>query len=352
VSAASLPRIQPTLEQLITAALARIQVTRPEIAEARRRRDLLAAILRKRFPSCRIYVNGSIAHGDALNPLTDVDLGVVIHDMGGVYGPGQRGPSELQKQAADAIRDELGATYPKLRVELTGRKRSIIIRFGDPVTKGQDDFTADLIIAIDNPEAAGLYIPRFTGWDRSHPEQHTKLVLTALKDTDTDFARVVRLLKHWNKGRSKPLCSWNIKALALGSITGPTELIPGLHQWFTHAVAELSSGETEDPAGVAEKPIKLNVTRTRALEILRKALAQLELAQAYEEQSYLALAHDQLAKVFNDTQMLPGPNQDDVLVEAAAHRREHPSRPVTAVPGVGVSGPVRTPAPPVRSWAP
>lgn len=353
MSTAQLPRTLPTLEELVAAALVRIQVTRPEIAEARRRRDELATILRTRFPHCRIYVNGSIAHGDALNPLTDVDLGVVIHDPGGLYGPGKRGPAELQKQAAEAISTALRPTYPNLRVEVADRKRSILIRFGKPVTTGQTDFTADLIIALDNPDAAGLLIPRWTSWDRSHPEKHTELILAALKDTNTAYARIVRLVKHWNRNKSDPpLCSWNIKALALGAITSPVDLIPGLHLWFTHAVAELRIGETEDPAGVAEKPIKLNVARTKAVKVLQDALDELNEACTYEEQGYLVLAHDCLAKLFDDPEMLPRPNQADVLVEAAAHRREHSSSRPRPVPTVGASGPARPTAPSVRSWAP
>jgi len=353
MSTAQLPRTLPTIEQLVTAALGRIQVTRSEITEARRRRDELAKILRPEFPHCRIYVNGSIAHGDALNPLTDVDLGVVIHDPGGIYGPGKRGPSELQEQAADAIRAGLKAVYPNLRVEVASHKRAILVRFGDPVTPGQPDFTADLIIAIDNPDAAGLFIPRYTSWDRSHPEKHTELILTALDNTDTAYARIVRLVKHWNRSTTEPpLCSWNMKALALGAITCPVDLIPGLHLWFTHAIAELRIGETEDPARVAEKPIKLNVTRTKALKALQAGLDRLNEARAYQDQGYLVLAHDSLAKLFNDPEMLPRPNEDDVLVEYAAYRREHPTPRPRPVPAVGVNGPARPTAPGVRSWAP
>jgi len=149
-----------------------------------------------------------------------------------------------------------------------------------------------------------------------------------------------------------PLCSWNLKALALGAITSPVDLIPGQHLWFTHAIAELRIGETEDPAGVAEKPIKLNVTRTKALEVLQKGHERLSEARTYQDQGYLVLAHDSLAKLFNDPEMLPRPNEDDVRVEYAAHRREHATPRPRPVPAVGVSGPARPTAPRVRSWAP
>ncbi|MCR2812978.1 hypothetical protein [Microbacterium sp. zg.Y1084] len=81
----------PTIEKVINDARARIEVTKAEIDEARKRRTAIVAALKKEFVGSRHYFNGSVAHGDALTPLTDVDLGVVIPNPGGVYGPGNRG---------------------------------------------------------------------------------------------------------------------------------------------------------------------------------------------------------------------------------------------------------------------
>jgi predicted nucleotidyltransferase len=193
------PALPPTpqLEQTLDKARRRIEVSMPELTEARRRRDLLAAALRIEFRGCRIYVSGSVAHGDALCPLTDVDVGVVVADPNHLYGPGKRGPAALKERAARAIRDTLKDEYPRLRVIVAGRKRSLLVSFGDPVAKGLQDFTADVIVAVDNPTGAGLYIPRYVGWDRSHPEKHTELVRAAVASSKVSYSRVVRLLKHW-----------------------------------------------------------------------------------------------------------------------------------------------------------
>src|SRR5688572_13695389 len=93
-----------TLENILNAARIRIQVSDEELAEARKRRAAIASVLRAEFPGSRTYVNGSIAHGDALTPLTDVDLGVVVPDPDNQYGPGLKGPKDLKARAADAIR--------------------------------------------------------------------------------------------------------------------------------------------------------------------------------------------------------------------------------------------------------
>lgn len=78
MTAQPLGRPYVSLEDLLDDARGRIQVTKAELDEARARRDALGAALRAEFPSSRVYVNGSVAHGDALTPLTDVDVGVVV----------------------------------------------------------------------------------------------------------------------------------------------------------------------------------------------------------------------------------------------------------------------------------
>lgn len=346
----------PKLEDLLEWARRRIEVEDGELQEARRRRDLIAAALREEFPGSRVYVNGSIAHGDALTPLTDVDLGVVVAEAIDTHGPGKKGPGDLKHRAAGVVRKALKEDYPRLIVEVEGRKRSVLVRFRDPVTAGQDDFTADIIVAIDNVGEDGLFIPRFDAWDRAHPEEHTRLVRDAIDKTEVVFARVVRLLKHWNRSNGKPLCSWNIKALALGCITSPMTHVGGLEEWFAHAVAELSVKETRDPAGVSEKPIKLNEPRTLVLARLREAAAHLERAMVFEAAGYHVLAWEELALMFNDEDTLSRPAQAAVLEEqarkirdekAANDKRTGTPALLTGV-GAGSLGDRRD----VRSWAP
>lgn len=222
-------------------------------------------------------------------------------------------------RAADAIRMALRGDFPDLVVVVEGRKRSVLVRFRNPVTSGQDDFTADVIIAVDNVAEDGLFIPRFQTWDRADPEEHTRLIRNAIDKTDVLFARVVRLLKHWNRNNGASMCSWNVKALALGCLVEPTTQLAGLREWFDYAAAELRKGATEDPAGVAPKPIKLNEAPTKVVGRLTKAAAHLERAVAFEKGGYSLVAWDELAQMFNDEEMLPYPDQHDVTME---HQRK------------------------------
>jgi hypothetical protein len=338
----------PSLEQMLETARRRIEVSEAELNEARRRRDQTVAALRAAFPGGRTYVNGSIAHGDALFPLIDVDLGVVVPDPGHRYGPGGRGPKGLKNRAADAIRTALAEEYPNLRVIVEGRKRSVLVSFGSPVTATEKDFTADVIVAIDNPAGAGLHIPRYDQWDRSHPEMHTIMVRAAVESSDVAYARVVRLVKHWSRRHDKPLCSWQIKTLALGCLTRPTSQLAGLLTWFDHAIADLGVRDTPDPAGVAA-PIKTKLPRTQLVEKLIKARDQLAYAIELEAAGYDVLARDELAKFFNDEAMLPREDEGAVVAQEITRRsRVDRQRPAAPALITGVRDRQHTAT---RSWA-
>lgn len=343
-----------SLEDLLEEARARIQVTKAELDEARSRRDDIGAALLREFPGSRIYVNGSVAHGDALTPLTDVDVGIVIAGAELTHGPGNRGPADLKERAAKAIRQYLKDKYGDLAIEVEGRKRSILVRFRDPVRPGLPDFTADVIVALDYVGGIGLYIPRWDSWDRSAPEQHTAMVRQANKSSDVTYARVTRLVKHYNRSNGKPLCSWNIKALGLGCLTESSSLLIGLLRWFRYAIAQLSQQETPDPAGVAPHPIKTNIPRSQAVAKLRKGLERLEHAIALENAGYPTLAHDELAKLFNDEQMLPRPDQNAVGAEEAIRVTKQKEKDTKAfgAPALltGVGAGAARPRPNVPSW--
>jgi len=340
----------PSLEELLSQARHRIEVTSEELKEARRRREAIANAVRKEFPGSRVYFNGSVAHGDALTPLTDIDLGIVIAEAKYTHGPGRKGPRDLMDRAADAIRSELKGDFPKLTVQVEGCTRAVLVRFGDPVHAGEKDFTADVICAIDNQDGQGLFIPKVPGWSRSDPEAHTRMIREAIENTKVAFAHVVRLLKHWNRRNGKPLVSWNIKALALDSITGPISQLAGLTTWFAYAADELDRGLTEDPAGVAEKPIKLGQgwTRTRVVTALRDAGKRLDEAVRLERDGYPLQAHEQLAKLFSDEQMLPSPDPDAVRNEAALRWKEQSLGGI----GAGIGSGAMRPQVQARSWAP
>lgn len=322
------------LDELLDAGRGRIEVPEPVLAEARRRREQIVAALRDAFPGCQIYFNGSVAHGDATDPLADIDVGVILAPSAAKgYGPDGAGPLMLMELARDAIREHLEDDYDELTVTVVGQRRAVLVRFGDPVTPGQPDFTCDVIIALDHPEC-GLWIPNTeiaAGWDRAHPVEHTRLVHQAITDTEVVFARLVRLLKHWRDRHSDPLCSWNVKALALECITTPMPLSRGLEVFFSHAARELDRRLTPDPAGVAG-PIHPNLPRDQAVTRLRRARDTITEALTDQAAGRHASAQQKMHWLLPDVIDAPDPN---------ATLREMASSTAAA-----------TTAPPTRAWAP
>src|SRR6478736_1165140 len=104
----------PTLNKVLEEARRRVEVEDDELDEARDRRDKLRSILELEFKDSATYVNGSVAHGDALTPLTDVDVGVVVAEAVDTHGLGKQGPRDLMNRAADRIREELKDDYKRL----------------------------------------------------------------------------------------------------------------------------------------------------------------------------------------------------------------------------------------------
>ncbi|GAA4893133.1 hypothetical protein [Actinomycetospora straminea] len=322
------------LDELLDAGRGRIEVPDPVLAEARRRREQIVAALRNAFPGAAVYFNGSVAHGDATDPLADIDVGVILSPVAADgYGPYGLGPLPLMEDARDAIREHLKDDYPKLVVTVAGQRRAVLVRFGDPVTPGQPDFTCDVIVALPHPEQ-GLWIPNTeiaAGWDQADPVEHTRLIHQAIADTNVVFARVVRLLKHWRDRHGDPLCSWNIKALALDCITVPMPPTVALQTFFDHAARDLAARYTPDPAGVAG-PVQPTFDREHAVTRLRRAREIITEALEHQRAARLASAQQKLHT------LLPGVVDPPALDELYRER----SRSLTAA----------TVASPTRAWAP
>ncbi|MEU4464059.1 hypothetical protein AB0G20_10120 [Streptomyces sp. NPDC024017] len=334
-----------SLASLLDEGRRKIQVTAEEVDEARRRRRLLAASARRAFPGSTTYFNGSVAHGDANTPLTDVDLGVVLSKTDAKpYGPGKKSALSLMEKVRHVVHEDLDDEFPKLTIEVAGRRRAVLVRFGDPVTYGQPDFTADIMTAIPHPSGCGLYIPNTKiadQWDRTDPVTHTRMVLEAIAGTKVAFARTVRLLKHWNAKHSKPMCSWNIKALALGCLDQPMPLIDALQIFFTYAADEIDKGPTPDPAGVAGA-IPLNMPRREVHKRLCAARDYIDLAIEHERDGRPLSAQHALHQVLPD--LIP---DADPTEEEAARLPMAVGAGGTAATGLGLAVGLVTPT---RAW--
>lgn len=308
-SAAASPRIRCTaghwpedaarvLDPLLTEGHRKITITPPEYLEARRRREMLAFALIKEFHG-QVYSTGSLVHGDAMTPLSDFDVGIVVSDRGSGYGPEGRGPSSLCERACNAIRESLHRHFPSSAVTVDGQKRAILVDFD--VANMHGSFSADVIVAVPNLNGPGVLIPDLfrDGWDQSHPMAHAEMVHGAVRRIGAPFIQVVRLVKYWNRRHGMPLCSWNIKALALGCLVPWVSLTEALHIFFHTAAQALSRELTPDPAGVAP-PIRLELARDEVILRLSAAVGILDRAIKYASVGAPMEAADELSLLFPD----------------------------------------------------
>ena len=140
-------------------------------------------------------------------------------------------------------------------------------------------------------------------------------------------ARTVRLAKAWNKQYSEPaLCSFNIVALALGSVTQAGSLDETLYTFFDDTVRSLRSECTPDPAGVSRRS-SCRSARTSPSAALTEARDALAAARATDNDDDRL---DALHKILGHTCRRPtahAPSIHSHSCSRRAHRRSPPSAP-------------------------
>jgi hypothetical protein len=266
------------------------------LGEARVRRDAVLGYALGCSGALRSFRSGSLAHGTVNRPVSDADCGVVLDRRSypelGPDGEGEA-PNDIVEDLRCQIRDLIKKDYPDALFRVT--KRAITITFNEPLLN--QDPTVDLIVGLARKDAPGLWIPNTEQkrWDPAHPEEHTRLLVGASKDTKSVFARAVRLAKAWNQQYSNPaFCSFNIEALALGSITDKTSLEEAVEALFEFAATDVAARLTPDPAGVCS-PIRLLVDKDIAVKRLRTARDHFQAAMEAESEDD---ARTELSAVF------------------------------------------------------
>ena len=194
------PALRP-LDDWLSDRAARVSATPAELAVAEERAKAVADALAVIYPGAQVYRTGSIAHGDALSPLNDVDLGVILTnrpDLG--PGPGQQRPEEEMRKTAARLAELLKPQFPDLKAD-PSTKRSIVLEFNDPgpgAAPGAADLPAcDVIIALPGTKGTML-IPNTdlsAGWDENDPRGHVERLRQADESSEGSFSRTVRLVK-------------------------------------------------------------------------------------------------------------------------------------------------------------
>lgn len=284
----------------------RVKARPDQLNEAKDRADAVKDALGRIYPGAETYATGSVAHGDALSPLNDIDIGVILTNRPDL-GPGRSRPEDEMAGTADELARLLQRRYPNLTAK-SDNKRSIVLEFNEPAAAGEADFTCDVIIAVPAPPdplnrgTSSLLIPNTelsAGWDENDPPGHVERLRQAEHKSEGSFTRTVRLVKHWRDGLSaKPFYSWNIKTLALEAGTESTQPFEGLYRFFEHAVFSVAEGPTENPGSANYPPPSVPTDRLDVVQQLKDALATLERARMYSFDGRHEKARQELIKLF------------------------------------------------------
>ena len=244
------------------------------------------------------YASGSVAMGVVNDPVEDADCGMVLdRRMYPHLGPDGDGdtPAQIVAQLHDLLGPSIREIWPKATVH--DMKRGVTVRMHAPLLSGADPYV-DVVVAMNRKDAPGLWIPNLATnrWDASHPQCHVELMLAGGRAVRRTRARVVRLVKAWNKQYTDPaLSSFNIVALALECIAASMPIDRALLVFFEHAASSLAIRRTEDPAGVSG-PIKLE--GSKAVAVARLSAARDHLAAAIAAGKDVGLVTAELHEVF------------------------------------------------------
>jgi hypothetical protein len=264
----------PLLESILQRVDDRCRITVPEAEEAQSRAALVQAALTMDLNS-PVYLSGSIQHGDALTPLDDIDLGVIVAGPL-AHSERIRSPEFILSRVSQSLQLRLRKHYPNLTTGIAGQKRSILIRFGNRAS-GSADFTADVIVALRPSSGPGIFVPNLNSgtWDRSDPLRHNEMMADANAATGDLLNQVARIVKLWNRAHDLPLSSWNIKAICLTCITRHSSLTDGVRRFFDFASDSLTRGPTPDPAGISS-PIDFELPQHLVIRHVRNAAREFE----------------------------------------------------------------------------
>lgn len=267
-------------------------IKQAEYNEARERYRVLTEIV-KQSVRADTYLNGSLDHGDAMSPLNDIDLGVIL--------TGSRAESARRSAPIWAVEGVVKTlqndpTFSSIAKNVTcaNQKRAALVSFCRVLTSDEGcscldsspfNFTADIIVALQAPRGGGFLVPNlFTNsWERSHPLRHSMLVREKALAQGPNWRRAVRLMKSWNYAHGKQLSSWNIKALAL-RCRAEGSVADALAELLNTVQKAIIVGPTTDPAGISE-PIPLLAPASEVLRSLNYANATLARARVASSRS-------------------------------------------------------------------
>ncbi|MNQ91093.1 hypothetical protein D3C85_1064600 [compost metagenome] len=191
---------------------------------ANRRRDNIIAKLSKSFDILDSFSTGSIPKYTALKQHADLDVMVVLH-----YG--KHIQNKTPTQVLQSIRDSLAQWK-------TGARRN-----GQAVTLHYETWpNVDVVPVSRTPNADGSVshynVPdsNTDRWIKSRPKAFASTIESKAAECGSNFRRIIKMIKHWNRFHGDFLRSYHIEVLAIKVFSGELDNTSWqIHKFFDEA---------------------------------------------------------------------------------------------------------------------
>ena len=272
----------------------RLEISAGEEKDASRRHTELRDYLRSKLDVADDFLTGSYKRDTKTKPLADVDVFLVLADVGE-----KDDPNDVLKRVHDVLVEKYGESRVK-----TDRP-AVRVDFGPENTDPDDKVVSiEVVPAFAKGDHYRIADPAKAGWMSTDPKVHGTLSTDANKAFSGEWKPVVKMIKAWNRNQAEPVVpSFLIEAMALKLIRGDwTGAYPRELRAFFAAAAERIDEPWPDPAGLGSPvsdqlhldPYALDAARTA----LRDAERQSGEAIRLEKTSGSSAANDAWQRLF------------------------------------------------------
>lgn len=197
---------------------------------ANTRRDDIVATLSKSFEILEAFSTGSIPKYTALAQHADLDVMVVLHYTKHIK-------NKTPTQVLASVRDVLAEWR-------TGARRN-----GQAVTLYYKTWPNVDIVPVarfvdDNGNVVHYEVPNSNTdvWIKSKPKVFAATIESKSSECGSNFRRIIKMMKHWNRTHGDYLTSYHIEVLAIKVFSGNLDDTPWhIHKFFDDARTYLSS---------------------------------------------------------------------------------------------------------------
>jgi hypothetical protein len=267
-----------------------LELTERQRNEVSRQHTMVREELRQRLKQKTDFLSGSYSRNTAIRPLHDIDIFVVLGDVGSA-------PPESPDAALKRVRQALKEPWQDKELPIL-QQHSVHLEF----TKSGIEF--DVVPAYQLSGQEVYLIPeRQTGqWSRSNPRRHQEVSTQCNERAGKKLKPLIKALKHWNRQQqSKLLRSFHLEVMSYEAFSKPPAgYLEGLEALYTH-LAQRVLRPCPDPAGLGVD-VDARMTsgqREAARNMLQGAARSLRLARE-ERDSRPSDAHARLRSLFGN----------------------------------------------------